>query len=125
MKRCLPISTESRTRSVPADERTNDPEGLIMSTTEETHHYEIELELSKHDFREDLSQIRQRLHETRARLSPTHTIGEKSLSISVLGLLVGFVLGYRNLPFGDIGKPLARTMLTTVGKQIAVRAIGG
>jgi hypothetical protein len=109
---------------VPADERTNDPEGLIMSTTEETHHYEIELELSKHDFREDLSQIRQRLHETRARLSPTHTIGEK-FSISVLGLLVGFVLGYRNLPFGDIGKPLARTMLTTVGKQIAVRAIGG
>ena len=96
-----------------------------MNTTEETHQCEIELELSKHDFHEDLSQIGQKLHETRARLSPTHVIEEKSLLISALGLLVGFVLGYRNLPLGDIGKPLARTMLTMVTKQIAARAIGG
>jgi hypothetical protein len=96
-----------------------------MSTTEETHQCEIELELSKHDFHEDLSQIGQTLHKTRVRLSPTHVIEDKSLFISALGLLVGFVLGYRNLPLGDIGKPLARTMLTRVGKQIAVRAIGG
>ena len=95
-----------------------------MSTTEETHQCEIDLELSKHDFREDLSQIGQRLHETRVRHSPTHVIGKKPLLISVLGLLVGFVLGYRNFPFVDIGKPLGRSMLTTVGKQIAVRAIG-
>jgi hypothetical protein len=110
---------------VSGDERTNDPDGLIMSTTEETHQCEIELELSKHDFHEDLSQIGQKLHETRVRLSPTHVIEEKSLLISALGLLVGFVLGYRNLPLGDIGKPLARTMLTMVAKQIAARAIGG
>ena len=94
-------------------------------STEETHQCEIDLELSQHDFREDLSQIRQKLHETRVRVSPTHIIGEKSLLISALGLLVGFVLGYRNLPLGDIGKPLARTMLTMVAKQIAARAIGG
>jgi hypothetical protein len=110
---------------VPGDEQTNNPEGLIMSTTEETHQCELELELSKHDFHEDLSQIGQKFHETRVRLSPTHVIGEKSLLISALGLLVGFVLGYRNLPLGDIGKPLARTMLTMVAKQIAARAIGG
>jgi hypothetical protein len=96
-----------------------------MSTTEETHQCEIDLVLSKHDFHEDLSQIGQKLHETRVRLSPTHIIGEESLVISALGLLVGFVLGYRNLPFGDIGKPRARTMLTRMGKQIAARAIGG
>lgn len=64
-----------------------------MSTAEETHQYEIELVLSKHDFHEDLSRIGQKLHETRVRLSPTRVIGEKSLLISTLGLLAGFVLG--------------------------------
>ena len=96
-----------------------------MSTSEETHQCEIELGLSKHDFHEDLSQIGQKLHETRVRFSPTHIIGEKSLLISALGLLVGFILGYRNRPLGDIGKPLARIMLTRVAKQVAARAIGG
>jgi hypothetical protein len=93
-----------------------------MSTTEETDQCEIDLELSQHDFREDLSQIGQKLHETRVRISPTHVIGEKSLLISALGLLVGFVLGYRNEPPArKIGKPPARTMLTRVEKQIAAR----
>ncbi len=96
-----------------------------MSTSEETHQYEIELELSKHDFQEDLSQVGQKLHETRVRLSPTHVIGEKPLLISVLGLLGGFVLGYRDLPFGDMGKPRAHTKLTRVGKQVAARTLGG
>jgi len=42
-----------------------------------------------------------------------------------VGLLLGFAFGYWDVPFEDIGKPVARTMLTTVGKQIAVRAIKG
>src|SRR6266851_9862474 len=69
-----------------------------MSTTEETHQCEIELELSKHDFQEDVSQIGQKLHETRVSLSPTHVVGEEPLLISALGLLVGFVLGYWESP---------------------------
>jgi len=42
-----------------------------------------------------------------------------------VGLLLGFAFGYWDVLFEDIGKPVARTMLTTVGKQIAVRAIKG
>ena len=109
---------------MPGDEQAKDYDSLIMSITEETHQCEIELELSKHDFQEDVSQIGQKLHETRVSLSPTHVVGEKPLLISALGLLVGFVLGYWELPFGKIGKPIARTMLTTVGEQVAARAIG-
>ncbi len=66
-----------------------------MSTAEEAHQCEVELELSKHDLREDVSQIGQKLHETRVRLSPMRLIGKKPLLISGLGLLAGFVLGYR------------------------------
>jgi len=95
-----------------------------MSTTEETHQCEIELELSKHDFQEDVSQIGQKLHETRVSLSPTHVVGEEPLLISALGLLVGFVLGYWESPVRKDRQPIARTMLTTVGKQVAARAIG-
>jgi hypothetical protein len=100
---------------VPGDEQANDHDGLIMSTTEETHQCEIELELSKHDFQEDVSQIGRKMHETRVRFSLTHVLGEKPLLISALGLLVGFVLGCWDL--GNIGKPMARTMLTGVGNK--------
>jgi hypothetical protein len=54
-----------------------------------------------------------------------YLIGERVLFMSALGLLAGVVLGYRNLPLGDIDRPLALTMLTIVGKQIAARTIGG
>ena len=67
-----------------------------MRTTEETHQYEVELQLSKYDFYQDLSEIKQKLHETRIRLSPMRVIEKKSLMISALGLLVGFVVGNRD-----------------------------
>jgi hypothetical protein len=44
--------------------------GPTMSTTEETHWLEAELERSKHDLRQDLSQIESKLQKTRARLRP-------------------------------------------------------
>jgi len=50
-------------------------------------------------------------------------IREKPLPL--LGLLFGFLLGYWDVPFQDIGKPLALTMLTAAGKQLAARAIRG
>ncbi len=96
-----------------------------MSITEETHWLEAELERCKRDLQDDLSQIENKLHQTRARLRPTTFIGEKALMVLSVGLLLGFAFGYWDVPFEDIGKPVARTMLTTVGKQIAVRAIKG
>ena len=42
-----------------------------------------------------------------------------------LSFAIGFVLGYWDVPVEDIGKPMARTMATTVERQIAVRAIKG
>jgi len=96
-----------------------------MSITEETHWLEAELERCKQDLQEDLSQIENKLHQTRTRLRPTTFIGEKALLVLSVSLVLGFVFGYWDIPFEDIGKPLARTMLTTAGRQIAVRAIKG
>ena len=94
-----------------------------MSITEETHWLEADLEHSKQNLQEDFSQIASKLRQTRARLKPTNVIREKPLPL--LGLLFGFLLGYWDVPFQDIGKPLALTMLTAAGKQLAARAIRG
>jgi hypothetical protein len=98
---------------------------LSMSTSEETHWLEAELERCKQDLHQDLSQLENKLHQTRARLRPTTFIGEKALLVLSLSFALGFVLGYWDVPIEDIGKPVARTMATTVGRQIAVRAIKG
>lgn len=96
-----------------------------MSTSEETHWLEAELERSKLDLQEDLSQIGNRLHRTRAGLRPTTFLAERALLALGVSFALGFVLGYWDVPIKDIGKPVARTLATAVGKQIAVRAIKG
>ena len=96
-----------------------------MSTNEETQWLEAELERCKQDLHQDLSQIENKLHQTRARLRPATFIGEKTLLALSLSFAFGFVLGYWEVPFEDIGKPVARTLAATVGKQIAVHAIKG
>src|SRR5215472_628897 len=91
---------------------------LSMSTSEETHWLEAELEKCKQDLHQDLSQIENKLHQTRARLRPTALIEGKGLLVLSLSFALGFVLGYWEVPIEDIGKPVARTMAATVGKQI-------
>jgi hypothetical protein len=98
---------------------------LRMGTSEETHWLEAELERCKHDPQEDLSQIENKLQQTRARLRPTTFLGERALMVLGVSFALGFALGYWDVPIGDIGTPIARTMLTTVGTQLAVRAIKG
>jgi hypothetical protein len=96
-----------------------------MNATEETGLLEAELERCKQDLQEDLLLIETKLHRTRVRFRPAHFIGEKALFAVCASLLLGFVLAYWDIPFEDIGKPVARTMLTTVGRQMAVRALRG
>jgi hypothetical protein len=98
---------------------------LNMSPSKETQGLEAELEQGKQDLRQDLSQIEDKLHQTRVRLSPSTLIREKALLMLGVGFALGFVLGYWDVPLEDIGKPVARTMATTVGKQIAARALKG
>jgi hypothetical protein len=64
-----------------------------MTTAEKMERYEIELEVCKRDFHEDLSRISEKLQNTRLRLSPGRFIGDKPLLISGVGLLAGFVFG--------------------------------
>jgi hypothetical protein len=96
-----------------------------MSMIEETHWLEVELERCKQDLQQDLSQIESKLHQTRVRLRPTTIIGEKVHLLLGVSFAIGFALGYWDVPLEDIGKPVARTIMSTVGRQIAVRAIRG
>ena len=98
---------------------------LSMSTSEETHWLEAELEKYKQDLHQDLSQIENKLHQARTRLRPTNFIGEKALMVLGLSFALGFVLGYWDVPIEEIGKPVVRTMAIMAGRQIAVRAIKG
>jgi hypothetical protein len=96
-----------------------------MSTSEETHWLEVELEKSKHALQHDLTEIENKLQRTRARFRPRTFLADNALIILGVSFAVGFAVGYWDLPIGDIGKPVARTVLATVGRQLAVRAIRG
>jgi hypothetical protein len=98
---------------------------LSMSTSEETHWLEAELEKYKQDLQQDLTQIENKLHRTRERLRPATFIEEKIFLALSISFALGFVLGYWDVPIRDVGKPVARTLAATVGKQIAVHAIKG
>ena len=64
-----------------------------MSTSEETHWLEAELEKSKHDLQQDLTQIEHKLQRTRARLSPVTFLGDNALLIPGCRLLSRFCGG--------------------------------
>jgi hypothetical protein len=100
-------------------------QAMIMSMTEQTHSLEAELEQSKWDLHENLSEIASKLRHSRVGAGPAGMVREQPLVALGFALLCGLLLGYWDVPFKDIGKPVARTMLATAAKQMAVRAIKG
>lgn len=105
--------------------RDNDEHPVRLSTAEQTQWLEAELERSRHDLKEDLSHIELKLQQTRARLRPATFIADKALILLGVSLALGFAIGYWDVPIGEVSRPVARTMLATVGKQVVARAIKG
>jgi hypothetical protein len=66
-----------------------------------------------------------KLKETRANLSPAKLVQGRIFLLSGVTLGLGFALGYRGVPIEEIGRPVARTISTTAGKQTATRQSGG
>jgi ElaB/YqjD/DUF883 family membrane-anchored ribosome-binding protein len=128
------LSTQAQRRTVHkhSDSQTESrPPDLIaaressMTTSEETEQLQAELEESKQHLREDLSEIEDKLHRARARLSPARFITDKPLLALGVSFALGFILSWMDVSIEDLGKPVARTMLKTAGKEIAAQAIQG
>jgi hypothetical protein len=96
-----------------------------MNGSEEIQRLESDLEHEKEDLREDVTRINNKLKKTRANLSPAKLVQGRVFLLSGLTLGLGFALGYRGVPIEEIGRPVARTILTTAGKQAATQAIKG
>jgi hypothetical protein len=96
-----------------------------MSASEDVHRLQSQLEHQKSDLREHTSQINEKLQEARAQLSPTKVVQQRIFLLSGLAFALGFALGYRGVAVEEFGKPVARAVLTTSGKQAATRAIRG
>jgi hypothetical protein len=96
-----------------------------MNASEDVHRLESKLEHQKSELREHTAQISQKIQETRAQLSPTKVVQQRIFLLSGLAFVLGFALGYRGVPVEEFGKPAARAVLTTVGKEAATRAIRG
>ena len=96
-----------------------------MSSSEDVHRLQSELENKKSDLREDTAQINKKLQETRTQLNPTKLIEQRIFLLSGLAFALGFALGYRGVPMEEFCKPAARVLLTTAGKQAATRAFRG
>jgi uncharacterized protein YneF (UPF0154 family) len=106
-----------------------------MGACEEIRRLESELELNKQNLHEDAAQIRHKIDETKAELSPTNLVRRRVYLILGLAFSVGFIAGYflewrRIRPeqvarpvLEHIGKPAARTMASTAGKQLITSAI--
>ena len=101
-----------------------------MNANEEVHRLKSELEHQQSDLREHSAQINQKIQETRAQLTDTYLFCHRVLLLSGVAFALGFALGYRGvsvdeLRVEELGKPVARTILTTAGKQTARRVISG
>jgi hypothetical protein len=94
-----------------------------MNDSKNVHGLESDLQDEKRDLRQDLAEIADKARETRAELNPMNLVREKIFLLSGWALVLGFALGYRRFPIEDVGKPVARTVLSSVGKQAGKRAV--
>jgi hypothetical protein len=80
-----------------------------MSSSEQIHRLESELEIHKHDLRNDAAQISDKIEQTKAELSPTNFIRDRpglSLALAaILGVALYFVLNRRELPVEEVARP--------------------
>jgi hypothetical protein len=88
-----------------------------MNDSENLHRLESDLEDEKRDLRKDIESITGKARETRAALSPTSLVRERIFLLSGLALALGLALGFRGFAIEDVGKPVARTVLSSIGKQ--------
>ena len=107
-----------------------------MSTSEEIHRLESELETHKSELRQDAARINDKIEETKAQLRPAnfvrHRPGLTLLVAFILGMGIHFLLSRSELRAEEvrphaqkIGKPLTRGILTKAGKQAATRTVRG
>ncbi len=92
-----------------------------MDANDEIDRIQSEIALSQQRLREDVSQIKEKVDQTRAQLSPTGMI-QKRLPLFLGGAAVfGFWIGYNNVPVPEIAAPEARTMVSAAVKRAAAR----
>jgi hypothetical protein len=109
-----------------------------MSTSEHIRELESELEASRRDLRADASHISDKIDDTKAQLSPTNFVRDRIMLVLGVAVLVGFGAGYllgrrpelatevvAPSAIEHLGKPIARRMLMTAGREAATRAIRG
>ena len=65
-----------------------------MSASEEIRRLESELEIEKQILREDTAQVRHKIGEIKAELSPTNLVRKRIYLVLGGALLVGFAVGY-------------------------------
>lgn len=105
-----------------------------MSASEEIRRLESELETNRQNLREDAVQIQHKIAETKAELSPTNLVRRWTFAALGAALIAGFAVGYflelRKAPqqlaepvLEHVGKPAARSIITTAGRQLATNAI--
>jgi hypothetical protein len=104
-----------------------------MSTSEDIHRLESELETHKRDLRDDAVRVNDKIEEAKAQLNPARYVRQRpglALGLALLlGVAVELLLDARwsvepRQTFDKAGKPLARVMLTNAGRRTAERAVG-
>ena len=96
-----------------------------MHEVEEISRLETDLHQNKEDLRKDFITINNKLKAVRTVFSPTTIVKNRLILLSGLTLGLGFALGYRDVPIEQIGGPVARSILATAGKKVAIQAIKG
>jgi hypothetical protein len=107
-----------------------------MSTNEEIRRLETELEINRQHFREDTAEIRHKIDQTKAELSLTNLVRKRVLLALVAAVSTGFAVGYfldwqfspkqvAGPVLEHIGKPAARSIVTTAGKELVMNSIRG